>query len=82
MYDKKFISVTSHALGTPLPSVTNCHTFSDPLLRLERDVLYGRPRWSMNVVSHLIILTNAIRYMYYCTFLVKFSCATLTVFSM
>jgi len=32
--------VTSHALD---PSVTNCHTFSDPLLSLERDVLYGRP---------------------------------------
>src|SRR6218665_1668876 len=30
MYEKKFISVTSHALY-PLPSVTNCHTFSDPL---------------------------------------------------
>src|SRR6218665_2927899 len=35
------ITVTSHALD-PLPSVTNCHTFSDPL-PLERDVLYGRP---------------------------------------
>jgi|SRR6218665_1172578 len=35
----KFKSVTSHALGPPLP-VTNCHTFLDPL---ERDVLYGRP---------------------------------------
>src|SRR6218665_1296484 len=35
------ISVTSHALD-PLPSVTNCHTFSDPL-PLERDVLYERP---------------------------------------
>src|SRR6218665_1350942 len=39
MYDKKCISVTSHALY-PSPSVTNCHTFSDPL---ERDVFYGRP---------------------------------------
>src|SRR6218665_1570934 len=36
-----FKSVTSHALRPP-PSVTNCHTFSDPL-PLERDVLYGRP---------------------------------------
>ena len=36
---KFFKSVTSHALGPPLP-VTNCHTFSDPL---EHDVLYGRP---------------------------------------
>jgi len=41
-YDNFFISVTSHALD-PLPSVTNCHTFSDPLSPLERDVLYGRP---------------------------------------
>jgi len=30
IYDKKIISVTSHALD-PLPPVTNCHTFSDPL---------------------------------------------------
>src|SRR6218665_626505 len=30
MYDKKFISLTSHLLY-PSPSVTNCHTFSDPL---------------------------------------------------
>ena len=30
MYDKKIISMTSHALD-PLPPVTNCHTFSDPL---------------------------------------------------
>src|SRR6218665_1929646 len=30
MYDKKCISVTSHALGPP-PPVTNCHTYSDPL---------------------------------------------------
>src|SRR6218665_1537868 len=29
MYDKKCISVTSHALDPP---VTNCHTYSDPLL--------------------------------------------------
>jgi len=26
----------------PLPLVTNCHTFPDPL-PLERDILYGRP---------------------------------------
>ena len=39
MYDKKVISVTSHALDPP---VTNCHTFSDSL-PLERDVLYGLP---------------------------------------
>ena len=29
-------------LFTPLPPVTNCHTFSDPL-PLEHDVLYGQP---------------------------------------
>src|SRR6218665_616141 len=40
VYDKKFISVTSHVLDPP-PTVTNCHTFSNPL-PLERDVLYGR----------------------------------------
>ena len=28
----------------PLPPVTNCHTFSDPLPPLERDILYGRPQ--------------------------------------
>ena len=27
----------------PLPPVTNCHTFPDPLPPLERDILYGRP---------------------------------------
>jgi len=43
IYDKKIISVTSHALD-PSP-VTNCHTFSDPSHPLERDVLYGRPLW-------------------------------------
>src|SRR6218665_1195342 len=36
-----FLNVTSHALGPP-PTVTNCHTFSDPS-PLKRDVLYGRP---------------------------------------
>src|SRR6218665_395637 len=41
MYDKKCISVTSHALDPP---VTNCHTYSDPLLpSLDHDLLYGRP---------------------------------------
>src|SRR6218665_3963353 len=34
-----FSSETSHALG-PLHPVTNCHTFSDPLSPLERDVLF------------------------------------------
>jgi len=29
MYEIFFKSVTSYAFG-PLPSVTNCHTFSDP----------------------------------------------------
>jgi len=41
MYDKKFISVTSQALDPP-PSVTNCHTISDPL-PLEHDILYRQP---------------------------------------
>ena len=45
---EKIESVTSHDLYPPLPPVTNCHTFSDPLPPLERDILYGRPlslRW-------------------------------------
>src|SRR6218665_3051809 len=50
MYDKKCISVTSHALDTP-PPVTNCHTYSDPL---ERDVLYGRP--SLLLLPLLLLL--------------------------
>ena len=37
---EKMESVTSHDLHPP---VTNCHTFSDPLPPLERDILYGRP---------------------------------------
>src|SRR6218665_1789695 len=45
MYDKKFISVTSHALD-PSP-VTNCHTLSDPR-PLKRDVLYGWPPFQAN----------------------------------
>ena len=41
MYDKIFMSVTSHALDPPLP----CHKLSHFLgpLPLERDVLYERP---------------------------------------
>jgi len=38
----------SHALGPP-PSVTNRHTFSDPL---EHDVLYGRPKVIVLVISN------------------------------
>jgi len=34
--------MTSHNLYPP--PVTNCHTFSDPLPPLERDILYGRPQ--------------------------------------
>ena len=34
--------MSSHAPDPSPPSVSNCHTFSDPL-PLERDVLYGRP---------------------------------------
>src|SRR6218665_3855936 len=44
------ISVTPHALD-PVPSVTNCHTFSDPL-PLERDVPYGRPLGKSFTRSH------------------------------
>ena len=35
-------------LFTPTPPVTNCHTFSDPLPALERDVLYGQPHIYMH----------------------------------
>ena len=45
---KKCISVTSHALD---PSVTNCHTYSDPL-PLEHYVLYGRPQYCYNRQSN------------------------------
>ena len=41
MYDKKFISVTSHAFDPP-PPVKLSH-FLGPPRPLERDVLYGRP---------------------------------------
>src|SRR6218665_2519236 len=36
-------------LLTPPPPVTNCHTLSDPLAHLERDVLYGRPSHDVGV---------------------------------
>ena len=36
------LKVWRHTIFTPLP-VTKCHTFSDPLPPLERDILYGRP---------------------------------------
>ena len=39
-------------LLTPLPSVTNCHTSSDPL---ERDVLYGRPILETFIVFYSLI---------------------------
>jgi len=35
-------------LMIPPPSVTNCHTFSDPL---KRDVLYGRPQGGKEIFS-------------------------------
>ena len=41
MYVKK-IYKCDVTCSLPLPSVTNCHTFSDPS-PLERDVLYGQP---------------------------------------
>ena len=34
---------TAFTWSLPPPFVTNCHTFSDPLPPLERDILYGRP---------------------------------------
>ena len=43
MYDKNLYK-RDVTCSLPLPAVTNCHTFSDPL-PLERDVLYGRPLW-------------------------------------
>ena len=48
---KKIESVTSHNLYPP-PPVTNCHTFSDPLPPLERDILYGRPPTCMLGAVH------------------------------
>jgi len=49
-------------LLTPIPHVTNCHTFSDPSL-LERDVLYGRPPgllWHsiMFIINRLYFMSN------------------------
>ena len=41
MYDKRMYKCDVTG-SLPPPSVTNCHTFPDPL-PLERDVLYGRP---------------------------------------
>src|SRR6218665_6986 len=41
MYEQKLKSVMSHALD-PLPSVTNCHTFSDPL-PLEHEYFIDSP---------------------------------------
>ena len=53
----------------PLPSVTNCHNFSDPL-PLEREVLYGRPllrlrlrlRLCSVVHSQLLLLLSGIHF--------------------
>jgi len=42
MYDILFYKCDVTCFLLPLPPVTNCHTFSDPL-PLERDVLYGWP---------------------------------------
>ena len=63
MYDKTFISVTSHALD-PSP----CHKLSHLVgpLPLERDVLYGRPpnvHLSLNLTRvrliHLVLVPKA-----------------------
>ena len=40
------------SLPPPLPPVTNCHTFSDPLPPLKRDILYGRPLSAINIRKH------------------------------
>ena len=40
---KKFEKCDVTCPWPPPTPVTNCHTFSDPLLPLERDILYGRP---------------------------------------
>src|SRR6218665_1634708 len=42
VYDKNLYKRDVTCSRPPLPPVTNCHTFSDPL-PLERDILYGRP---------------------------------------
>ena len=56
-------------LFTTPPSVTNCHTFSDPL-PLERDVLYGRPlrnvydavikiqNWKISYIGKIVIVLS------------------------
>src|SRR6218665_4012967 len=43
IYTKKFEKFDVTCSWTHPPPVTNCHTFSDPPLPLERDVLYRRP---------------------------------------
>ena len=54
MYDKKIASVTSRCLD--LPSVSNCHTFSDHS-PLERDVLYGWPLMTIVTRGKLLLTT-------------------------
>ena len=43
-----------HMIFTPPPPVTNCHTFSDPLPPLERDILYGRPLICSNLTLFIV----------------------------
>ena len=38
---KNIKSVMSHGLYLPISPVTNCHTFSNPSLPLEHDILHG-----------------------------------------
>src|SRR6218665_3310890 len=38
------------------PPVTNCHTFSDTSLPLERDVLYGRPQTLFSIIFPLLAI--------------------------
>ena len=56
---EKIESVTSHNLYPPSP-VTNCHTFSDPLPPLERDILYGRPLRRLVPKNKLKVLSTII----------------------
>jgi len=55
----KYMWCHACSLDTP-PLVSNCHTFSDPSLPLERDVPYGqpqgRPKWSDSLAFSLGLL--------------------------
>ena len=57
MYDKIIYKCD---VTCSLSSVTNCHTFSDPL-PLERDVLYGRPLLEDYDKLHILNVSDVIR---------------------